>query len=1495
MGNKIVSFLRESKIGEYTNIMSDDDVLNHLLSNSSVRNPARQKATEALKKFNNQEDDGNIKKEDNVLMAISDVLQSITKEAVTTSEMLEIIHQNYTSDVIDHVSDFIKIVHARNYKIVTNAESGDSKDLKDTKFCIKKVIPKRNAESKSKKWMHASEYGLLGDKKIEELKKSTDPKTGNPNYFEIFNTEEMCFAKTAATNIDGKLENVFLVNDTGSDDKIKAEKLNPSLAYILVDSPDLRIGTRNSLELSTFFNTLSTIELSKCQPYFNATFILPNIVKNESGTIYKTASITQFLEGTPTSTQFETDIHKTIEASFNRSVGAGEKKFDVLSVNTNISAFTMPQTINNFNEYYVGHNQNIRPHSDLRNTRATSIHDITRPFMTIKSFSVDVAPTQGLMSFKSGKLSLVLHDRTRMIDIAPFIKPDLFGSYGSEIAIEYGWSHTDAMSTDGVTVGKNNNYLAEFLNSSRVTEKYIITNSSFNMDANGQVNIDLSIAMRGPVDIRSVLLKSDPPKEIAKTAANTAKIALGNALSTIAEDSGYPANGIMVIDNVTGGVVTEILSITDTKSKNKPKLANNFVAKYKKFKSNLKKAKSFNQLQYYLYTDFTKLGVSNPIEIKRNEGNELTTYTSNENAPAYEGDELKRFNVFKSKLNLALKNFVDELNGKVLSEINKSSKAQKELIAKIIGGLDEYDPFYNKEWLKLFYEINLGQKNVEKNGLPIKGIGGIGGTSYVSFGSFLIGLIGTHLTNTGKFDEIQIVSYTANEFCGLMSNLNIASFLIPRDELEEFLNDIFNAGVSLTLESVISQVIERFIHTRLQICYGIKNLYKRDAAKNTVAKSEKASIQKKSVNNQLRKIYIGLAKDTGVTEDSTAKESSIKQEEFNDVRFVLPKIKFTFDTITSKKSNYEKTISRISIFDQNDNPFGSINTIMKDVYDNGAITVAAQLNKLRAEYNSKAKSGQKKVKKAFYQKSYSLIESLIKRKLLTETGSKGVYTLSSGFQFDVLKSNFKNIMPSITYGTQNSAIIEASVSTVNEAKLNTIYLTRSERSADGKKQKKQQAVKVNFEKDLPLRVLPTQAQVTLFGCPFVNFAQYIFLDFETGTTIDNSYAVTGIKHDLTPGKFTTQLTLSYGDVYGKYKNAADTIAREISMLEKPLVISESTNPKEANTDSFLLKEISSESLPVDLRNGINIFENNTPFKIDLFFTEEIVEKLNAEKLEYNNNISLVFNIKKYFWKDHMVTLSKIKENKNDMSGELDVNILLSDKIKGKVIDVKVNIFSQAKNFKFIKESEVLNPITYLSNIKNFAEKQKDFENVLGRLLKFSYFSDAIDKPSLLLELNSNLVKDDLIENLIQDNLALNLDMSIEYEDVENVNVQKPPEFSLDIDYRDGKKLKKTFDKHKLDKKEILKNAVFNTQYIQANFKGNKRIFKLRKKNEQLRSLDFIKRYEFTLDGLELDILISHKSKRKEKIKTYKLTYKQLIDNYFLNMGVKIPKINQVEL
>jgi hypothetical protein len=1279
----IVSFLREAKIADYTNIMSNEEVLKELLANSTNRQ--RDKETGELSKFVKENKDNKDDRK-NVLNAISDVLQSITTEAITTSEMLEIIYNNYDKEIINHVSNFIKVVHASNYALGYENVKKETvvKEFSDTPFAIVKKVPAPvKSNSKKKRYIHDSEYGLLGAQASQKVTAAA----GGGNKL-IFNIEDMCFAKFKDTKSKkNKTQTEYLVNNI-KNSKVISNKLNPSMSFILVDSPDLRIGTRNSLELATFFNLLSTIELSKCQPYFNATFVLPSIVENQSGKVFKTASINQFLDGTPIDVNMNSDFYNQIDATFNRTI-INTKGEDIAqeSVNTNLSAFTMPQTINNFNEIFVGHNENVKLDTDMKFLRSTSIHDITRPFMTIKSFSIDVAPTQGLLSFKTGKLSLILHDRTRMVDIAPFIKPDLFGSFGAEIAIEYGWSHTDSMLKGNKDTESNTNYLAEFLNASRVTEKYIITNSSFSMDNNGQVNIDLSIAMRGPVDIRSVVLKSDPPGEINKQAVTTKIKSLNSKIRNI--QGRIP--GLYISENITQAITNEVNAASD----NDKELSSSDLTHIKAFvkinaiiQRGLKSLKSTGAI----ITRINEMNTvaTNPISITFNgtgiAAGALTTKDLDDANfgmrlgadGSVETDGEKGYEIIKELFG-SLDRIAKQLSASIIGPAAKSNKKTKKLISKIVGGLDDVDPFYNKEWLKTFHRLSLKNDNVEKEGVPVAGINGDSSTSFVSFGSFLVGLIGTHLSNSGKFDEIQIVSYTANENCGLMSNLNVASFLLPREELQDYLETLFKDGTSLTLEGVISQIIERFISTRLQICYGLSKLYKRDKAQNTVITAKDSDTHEHNLQEMLRYLYVGLA-----TPDAVSNSINAQMKNFNDVRFVLPKIKFTFDTLTSRKSNWERTISRISIFDQNDNPFGSVNTLMKDVYNDGAIRVAAQLNRLRAKYKSgekgkKGKNGQKIVKEAFYKKSNKILSDLERSGNLRQT-SDGIYELVDQFKLDTFKNTFKSVMPSLTYGTQNSAIIDASVSTVNEAKLNTIYLTRSSRNADGKEKKELMRTKVAFQKDLPLRVLPTQAQVTIFGCPFVNFAQYIFLDFETGTTIDNSYAITGIKHDLSPGKFTTQLTLSYGDVYGKYENAASTIARAINESRSQKKVTKAKDPK--SVPEVIINKFSKSGPAIGDAEPWNAFKHT--FKVNTFVlhdhsTSHETDDHHHDKIVFMDNEIFLWN------KNFCASKSRVSSNKREIYAN---NTILIDShgSTGKKIKVELDLFQRSqKTFDGLKK------------------------------------------------------------------------------------------------------------------------------------------------------------------------------------------------------------------
>ena len=128
-----------------------------------------------------------------------------------------------------------------------------------------------------------------------------------------------------------------------------------------------------------------------------------------------------------------------------------------------------------------------------------------------------------------------------------------------------------------------------------------------------------------------------------------------------------------------------------------------------------------------------------------------------------------------------------------------------------------------------------------------------------------------------------------------------------------------------------------------------------------------------------------------------------------------------------------------------------------------------------------------------------------------------------------VKDFFMKSMPSIIYGSSNSAVISADVSSMNNPKLASINMMRSGMGGGEGPQGVRDA-------GLPLQTAPVSLSLTTYGCPLISFGQQFFVDFGTGTTIDNLYNVTGIKHSISQGKFESGLTLQYGDIYGKFES-----------------------------------------------------------------------------------------------------------------------------------------------------------------------------------------------------------------------------------------------------------------------------------------------------------------------------------------------------------------------
>jgi len=1591
-----IDVIRKSKLYNYTDIMSDEEVIKAILTG------AKPTGTSGNREFIKELTDLDEKKDWEIINTAADLLQSITNSARTTKDIVKYLYENHNENSLELLGTYLKIVHAENYEFTYKDENGADKkeEFANTPFAIEKE--NLTKDKNSNLYSFNDTYGLYNTS-------SKANQNQKQNQKQIYDIETILLGKQDSTkssqsNTDDTKGIVVNNCDGTGTNKLNLieNKLNTSMSFILIDSPDIKIGTRNSIELSTYFNLLSTVELSKCMPYFDATFLIPVLSPPSAGRTnqYRSASITQFLKG-ETAEQSKSDYHKVLDNSYSKKVG----NKSIEGVDTNMSLFTTPQTLNYFDEVMIGHNENIEDYlfKERVKRRPTSIHDITRPFMTIKSFNIDVAPTQGLMSFKTGKISLTIHDRTRMQDISAFVKPDMFGSFGSEIIVEYGWANIDALNEEDVKILSPNkdlvdrNYLGDFLNKSRVVEKYIITNSSFSMDNNGQINVDLSIAARGPVDIRNVVFKTNTFEAMTLSAAKNREKDLKQKIKNLSD-----VYGVQISSGIFSSVYSEVgrdyrdtqdmenMFESSRKLFNEKISKNNSTTKYKKIrkyvsgidlkskdkekpqtgpssiKLDTKLSDIINEFNEFtrdmsgdVHTDMPSIGVSffvgpnaedpsgktssapgaAPIEFgqmtvrdlylrgkyeKEQAQSVLTTTTATNPTPAAgpaapPANQNQTTTSTTNKEQLFLNDFITALHSVLYNSkkvynnytsiVAKRLDKVNDVVNKIMGGLNDADPFYNKEFTerynRIILNINTGGNSIpvnsinEGSGITTKKVDKVG-TKYVSFGSFLTGLIGSHLTSTGKFDEIQIVSYTVNPYAGLFANLNVASLLINRKDLYDYLKNLFLEGGEFTVESIVSQVVNEFLLTRTSINYGLNKFYRKDKNGTTKAVSGNIKLGVVDSNQGSKKIEIRI-KDTqefqseignlikiislGLEDAMTAstyinlkkliEENKNKYSYLDVTKFVLPKIKITFDTLTSKE-NKEKTICRISVYDQSNNPFGSISDIMEDLYNKNIGSLAHRINLAQREFNTYSKNTDKKrnisqkVRSAHLQKLGSILDefmynkektdeiygeentqlspldkfatnpvkllptktnipfimdndsynsyidklfktpqsnSLLNKRIpLTKSGNRAVLDVEKDNDGNItkvkiisdspiagLKARYKSIMPSITYGSQNSALIEASVTTVNESKLNTVYLTRNYTS----KTSEETRIKAIFDDELPLRIVPAQASITMFGCPFVNFAQYVFLDFETGTTLDNTYFVTGIKHDLTPGKFTTQLTLSYGDIYGKYENIASTISKAFNDISEAAPSTKSITPPTTKNPEVNAPASSSTSENKTPKTKESNYKLNDISKQTFLIYYLLEDKTLIWPSESNIGISSGANLESELNKkvsrkraqninSSMLSLNMTNDTKNKIYGERyrtclsEIDVIGSSKVsQNKILPVKrassgiesdsgglsnVLVYFFDKIYYKNTDENITSKIDYYTNLSNkiylsnFRKKLEDSEKKTASLENIN-FNYTIIKQSSNVEIVPNLSS------------GFNIDVRVNYNNLKKSSIQ----------------------------------------------------------------------------------------------------------------------------
>jgi hypothetical protein len=457
------------------------------------------------------------------------------------------------------------------------------------------------------------------------------------------------------------------------------------------------------------------------------------------------------------------------------------------------------------------------------------------------------------------------------------------------------------------------------------------------------------------------------------------------------------------------------------------------------------------------------------------------------------------------------------------------------------------------------------------------------------------------LIRQGNFEELQVFFYAFNQNAGPVSGMNIAYFPI---RIEEFAakwakilaDQPISDMMSMNLNSFLHQVLVPSVQDPTSPVYANFGLYQ--VGKENLLE-QKDNSKNPDIDKQIfaRKMRIQAA--FGPT--------------------TMPKIEIFFETIPGPVGK----IARIHIYDAAADPFPSVAQLIADpnssnllsvkdmkildqfarqivtdisqkekANSNIAVQKAKEISTLSPlifgqELNSKIQEASNKFITALGGDPNSNDVNLKLRKssfgLLAAAEEAGIISTSKIRRGDPqgLKDYAARTMPYIRYGTQTSVIKSANIQSDSNSTLSTINIVKQRVGTNPTDPNNSDSG------GFPIRVIPASLSMTTVGNPLLRAAQRFFIDFGTGTTIDNVFMIKELTHNISPGNFSTQITAVFTDGYPVLGTEGDILAHleDLSNKISSELAGQATAAEAANTaaakdvDAKNKTEITNKTLP----------------------------------------------------------------------------------------------------------------------------------------------------------------------------------------------------------------------------------------------------------------------------------------------------------------------------
>ena len=876
----------------------------------------------------------------------------------------------------------------------------------------------------------------------------------------------------------------------------------PALSTIQVLPVKLNFSNRDTGALQIFLNAIPTIEWSRAVPYLSAEVISPgNVI--QGGFIQK-MGLMRFLMGTAfvqsdsggspdeimanavsadvagmnAAAIIDAAIEENRQADLPEELQSDEEAAPATYSSAGMEIFTAPQTLINADEQYrsfegiayshieggiadIGaamsaeeraNNQEFFFPGEPGSTRPAPILDRMRPFMSINDVNISVKPTNGMMSHKSAKMKLTLHDRSRLAEIAEFVKPSSFGQ--TEILLEYGWSHPDWAT----------NEYGKFINCLRVKEKFGVYNTAYSFDDAGQVKITLDMVTKGTahMNITDIGMSSEVQAKWYFMEKLIEKIR--QVRRQVLSDEG--------MRDVIGMSVISSLS-----------------------PSNIGDAFDGEKLQ------------------------ELNAFISN--SLNSENEDMADLATYMNDLKSSVESFNTTIGDVIAAKITQAKAVGDPFLVKRNG-----DPLITP-WIQPSWQ-GRGSATISPED----------NANYCSLAKIMNLFLGLPIAESGRFEEVQMIFYCFNDRASHMAKYNIGSYPVRIDGDNGF-DKLFTAyqeeKIQVSPARFINFMNTNFLSNQAAEAYGFSKLYTRND-------DGKVEVTETSNNNP---------GDTKTFKDAVLEEAYGTTE---GLVFKLPRVQMyveavphTADVDPSEagepwRPGHGNTILRLHFFDAVATKYAGEADLIKASRNSDIGSIASVLRDvISTEDGDQSQHGIQ-----FKQTMESAVEHGLLEKVVASAAAGGGEFWRPVGGVPRLKHFVKMSMPTINYGSQNCSVKSISADSMHNSKDTTIHMQRAQRNASSDANAPGEQ-----DRGLPLRMMQMKIKIKSLGCPLVSHGQQMFVDFFTGTSVDNTYAVNGLTHDLSPGTFETSFDMvPFGDAYGAYESLDTMIQKASGIVER---------------------------------------------------------------------------------------------------------------------------------------------------------------------------------------------------------------------------------------------------------------------------------------------------------------------------------------------------------